>query len=153
MKIPIFFSSNFKETLRKYPALPVINRSCVHDYIIGQANKIIEKGTKILIPIMALHMDEKYFKDPERFDPNRFLKAELNGENFVNRPYLPFGDGPRNCIGIKMGKIQAKIGLITMLRKFRFELDDKLKNHKVQFDPTTFLITPLDKMQLKIFKR
>lgn len=115
--------------------------------------KLLKKEQKYLFPSWLYILDEKYYKDPERFDPNRFVKADLNGVNFVNRPYLPFGDGPRNCIGIKMGKIQAKIGLMTMLRKFRFELDDKLKTLEVSFDPMTISITPLDKMQLKILKR
>ena len=58
---------------------------------------ILKKGMKILIPVQGLHYDAQYFSNPEKFDPDRF-----SPENKLNIPsgvYLPFGDGPRNCIG------------------------------------------------------
>jgi cytochrome P450 len=58
---------------------------------------VVEKGTQILIPVMALQNDPKYYPDPEKFDPERF-----NEEEKKKRPpctYLPFGEGPRICIG------------------------------------------------------
>ena len=57
----------------------------------------MEEGTKILIPVYAIHHDPEYYPDPERFDPDRFTE-----ENKVSRDhftYLPFGEGPRVCIG------------------------------------------------------
>lgn len=58
---------------------------------------IIEKGQKIIIPINSLHRDPKYFADPEVFDPERFSEEKRKQLNGI---YLPFGDGPRICIGI-----------------------------------------------------
>jgi len=58
----------------------------------------IEKGQKLIIPIHSLHYDPKYYNDPEVFNPERFSLEEK-----CKRPsgvYLPFGDGPRICIGI-----------------------------------------------------
>lgn len=57
----------------------------------------IEKDTPIIIPVYALHHDEKYFPNPERFDPDRFLPE--NKDSITKFTYLPFGDGPRVCIG------------------------------------------------------
>lgn len=57
----------------------------------------IEKGTKVIIPVWGLQMDPEYYPNPEVFDPERF-----NDENKNSRPdftFLPFGDGPRMCIG------------------------------------------------------
>jgi cytochrome P450 len=57
----------------------------------------VEKGTRVLLPVFALHHDPKYYPDPERFDPERFCEEEKK-----KRPqfaYLPFGEGPRICIG------------------------------------------------------
>lgn len=89
----------FVETLRKYPVLPLLNRECVKEYKIPGTNHVIEKGVKVYIPAMGSHMDEKYFKQPEKFIPDRFNEENSIGKSILNRPYLPFGEGPRNCIG------------------------------------------------------
>ena len=64
---------------------------------INKESILIEKGTKILIPVQGLHHDPQYFPDPERFDPDRF--SPDNKMYIPSGVYLPFGDGPRNCIG------------------------------------------------------
>lgn len=87
----------FAETLRLYPPLPVLNRSCVKDYAIPGSDVAIEKGAKVLIPALGLHMDERYFPNPEKLDPERFTEEQKQERHkFV---YLPFGQGPRICIG------------------------------------------------------
>ena len=83
------------ETLRKYPIVPILNRTCVKEYQIPGSDRIIEKGAQIFIPVMALHKDERYYENPEKFDPERFNEENSGGKNIVNRPYLPFGEGPR----------------------------------------------------------
>lgn len=62
---------------------------CTKDYNLGEIN--IKKGTQVLIPVEALHKDPKYYHDPEKFDPGRSEQ--------LNFTYLPFGAGPRLCIG------------------------------------------------------
>lgn len=98
-------------------------------------------------------MDEKYYKDPSKFDPDRFSEANLAGKNQINQPYLPFGDGPRNCIGLRLGKMQTKVGLVMMLQKFKFGLNDEAKHYEMKFDPNIFLLCPKDKIRLCVFKR
>lgn len=56
---------------------------------------VIEKGTGVHIPITALQRDPRFFENPNVFDPDRFE----NGSNFNNDAYLPFGIGPRMCVG------------------------------------------------------
>lgn len=85
-----------KETMRKYPALPLLNRECTKEYRIPGTQHVIPKGTPILVSNFGLHMEEKYFPDPEKFDPSRFEGDERPLEKF---PYYPVGGGPRNCIG------------------------------------------------------
>ncbi|KAJ8944241.1 hypothetical protein NQ314_009518 [Rhamnusium bicolor] len=85
------------ETLRKYPPVPLITRQCVKDYKVPDEDVIIEKGNIVMIPVSGIHYDEDYYKNPEVFDPERF-----NEENIAQRPkytHLPFGEGPRICIG------------------------------------------------------
>lgn len=80
-----------------YPPLPVLFRKCAEDYTIPDTNITIEKDTSVMIPILGLHYNEEFFPEPDQFDPDRF-----NDENVGNiKPYtyLPFGDGPRNCLG------------------------------------------------------
>lgn len=85
------------ETLRKYPPLPVLHRKCTKDCTIDEVGLTVEKGERTIISTLALHYDPEYFPDPEKFDPERF--SEENKSNITPFTYLPFGDGPRNCIG------------------------------------------------------
>lgn len=87
----------FSETLRKYPVLLTLFREATQNYQVPDDKLVIEKGTKILIPTYSLHYDYRYYPDPETFDPERFTPEEK-----AKRPsgiYMPFGDGPRICLG------------------------------------------------------
>lgn len=80
-----------------YPPLPFLNRICVNDYRLPNSDIVIENGTKIIFPIQGLHYDPEYFPEPYQFHPERF-----SAENKAQIPpytFMPFGDGPRNCIG------------------------------------------------------
>uniref|UniRef100_U5EUU8 Putative cytochrome n=1 Tax=Corethrella appendiculata TaxID=1370023 RepID=U5EUU8_9DIPT len=110
-----YLDNVINETLRKYPPVDNLFRTTNKDYAIPGTDLTIEKGTMVMVPSFALHRDPEYFPDPERFNPDRFLP-----ENGI-RPYtfLPFGEGPRNCIGSRFGMMQTRIGLITVLRSFK----------------------------------
>ncbi|CAG9819594.1 unnamed protein product [Phaedon cochleariae] len=113
------------ETLRKHPPIPVMPRVCNTDFKIPGTEVVIEKGTTIQLPFRAIHMDPDYYPDPEKFDPERF-----NEENKAKRhpfAFLPFGEGPRICIGSRFGLLQTKVGLCAILRKFKVTLDEKTK--------------------------
>ncbi|XP_055296697.1 uncharacterized protein LOC129565632 [Sitodiplosis mosellana] len=148
-----FLETCIEETLRKYPVASGLPRSCVKDYPIPGTNNVIKKGAEVIIPVIGFHQDERYFADPEKFMPERFNAANSAGKNQINRPFYPFGDGPRNCIGMRLGKIQTLVGLVLMLQHFRYELDEKLKDRELKFDPRSLLLKPLDVINLQIFKR
>lgn len=85
------------EGLRKYPALSFLDRVAQCDYTVAKTGLVIEKGTPVYISLLGLHYDPEHFPNPDLFDPERF-----NAENKRKYPpfsYLPFGDGPHNCIG------------------------------------------------------
>ncbi|RZC37404.1 p450 domain containing protein, partial [Asbolus verrucosus] len=113
------------ESLRKYPPAPLTNRKCVKDYKVPGEDLIIEKGTTVIIPILAIHRDEEYYPDPEKFDPERF--SEENKKSRHHYAHIPFGEGPRICIGMRFGLMQAKVGLTSVLRNFRFTVNKKTK--------------------------
>lgn len=95
----------FSETLRKYPIVAVLNRTCVKDYKIPGTDQIVEKGIEVFLPVLSLQMDEKFWPEPEKFWPSRFIDESSAGKSLADRPYFPFGDGPRNCIGIFVGSL------------------------------------------------
>jgi len=85
------------ETLRKYPPLTCLNRECTKDYPIPGTHVTLEKGTQVIIPVEALQHDPQYFPEPDKFDPERFSEETKSGRHHY--VYLPFGEGPRICIG------------------------------------------------------
>ena len=91
----------FTETLRKYPILPFLDRKCSKDYelpaVTGNGTVTLPAGTGVYIPVLGLHYDPTYFPEPEKFDPDRF--TEDNKHSRPNYTYIPFGEGPRMCIG------------------------------------------------------
>lgn len=92
----------FLEALRKHPPMIFMDRKCVRPYTFEPStpNKHPLKmlpGEQLIIPVYAIHRDEEYFPDPERFDPERF--SEENKSNIHPGSYMAFGVGPRNCIG------------------------------------------------------
>lgn len=108
------------ETLRKYPIISILNRECTKDYQIPGTTTTIEKGTSIIIPVLGLQHDPKYYPQPQQFRPERFFKENLG--SFVDMPYMPFGEGPRICIGMRLAKVQIKVGLVLMLQRSNFYL-------------------------------
>lgn len=131
----------------------MLNRTCVKEYRIPGTNQIIEKGVEVYISVLGLHRDEQFYQDPDTFNPVRISEGICAGKNLVNRPYIPFGDGPRNCIGMRLGKLQTKVGLISMLHKFKYELDESLKSGDMEFDTRHFLLQPRHDIYLHVSKR
>lgn len=92
-------SSNnfFVEIFRKYPSSGIMLRKCQQDYQLPECKTVLKKGIVIIIPMYGLHMDEKYYERANEFYPEHFtVKAK---QNRPRNTYIPFGDGPRSCIG------------------------------------------------------
>ncbi|XP_013112023.2 cytochrome P450 6a9 [Stomoxys calcitrans] len=107
------------ETLRLYTVLPVINRLALEDYVVpGNPRYVIKKGMPVLIPAGALHRDERYYPNPLVFNPDHFSADKVANRDSIL--YLPFGEGPRNCIGLRFGKMQTMVGLALLLKHFKF---------------------------------
>ncbi|KAK5640023.1 hypothetical protein RI129_010834 [Pyrocoelia pectoralis] len=106
------------ESMRKYPPVHTNTRLCTKSYNIPNSNVVIKKGTYVFVPIYAIHRDPEHFPNPDTFDPDRFSKGRNN--NREPPAFMPFGDGPRKCIGYKFGILQAKVALIVLLKHFRF---------------------------------
>ncbi|EDW89362.1 probable cytochrome P450 6a14 [Drosophila yakuba] len=117
-----FLEQVLSETLRKHPILPQLLRETNESYKVPNTEFIIEKGTTLLIPVHSIHHDQDLYPQPELFDPSRFETD--NSKSRHPFAYLPFGDGPRNCIGLRFGKMQAKIGIVSLLQRFKFGVSE-----------------------------
>ncbi|CAG9766996.1 unnamed protein product [Ceutorhynchus assimilis] len=110
------------ETLRKYPSVPFLDRVTDSTYKIAGTDIILDKGIPIYIPLFGVHYNPDIYPDPHKYNPERFRdKSRLNKESLT---YLPFGEGPRICIGIRFGLLVVKLGLIAILQKFKLEATD-----------------------------
>jgi cytochrome P450 family 6 len=107
-----------KETLRKYPGLPILNRVCTKNYHIPESSFTIKKGTSIIISLLGVHRDQKYFPNADKYDPERFSDDR---HDYDDDMYMPFGQGPRNCIAFRMGILITKVAIIMLLRNYYFE--------------------------------
>ncbi|KAJ4432911.1 hypothetical protein ANN_15168, partial [Periplaneta americana] len=119
-RLMLLMLSDMDETLRKYPILPFLDRKNMKDYDLphpsGKGTVTIPAGTGVYIPLLGTQYDPDIFPDPDRFDPERF--SEQNKNSFNSYAYLPFGEGPRFCIGKRFGLMQTKTGLIHLFSRY-----------------------------------
>ncbi len=105
------------ETLRLYPPAFLITRQAKAADRIG--DHVIRPGTLVSISPFVLHRHRALWAEPERFDPARFMPGATPPARFA---YLPFGAGPRICIGARFALIEATVVLARLLARYRFEL-------------------------------
>ncbi|XP_072397906.1 cytochrome P450 9e2-like [Diabrotica undecimpunctata] len=116
------------EGLRKYPSAVAIDRICTKPYTIEPVKPderpvYVEKDTTIWFPTYAIHRDPQYYPDPEKFDPERF--NDENKAKIQPYSYIPFGVGPRNCIGSRFAILETKIVFFHLLSNYKLEPSTK----------------------------
>jgi cytochrome P450 len=103
-----------EETLRLYPPAAFLSRTArAADELCGRE---VRPGDTVMLPIYALHRNHDLWPDPDRFDPDRFAPG-AERDRFA---WLPFGDGPRICIGASFAMMEAVVILATLVARFRF---------------------------------
>lgn len=115
-----YLNAFVKEALRMHgPSVGVFPRVAKRDEMIGDIK--IKKGFSVNVATVGLNYNPKFFKEPERFRPERWLEKEDAG---VRNPlaYLPFSAGPRRCIGEQLALIEAKILLSNVIRNFKIDI-------------------------------
>ncbi|XP_055923240.1 probable cytochrome P450 6d4 [Eupeodes corollae] len=136
-----------KETIRKYPALPILNRECTIDFKVPDSDKVIKKGTPIVISLFGIHRDPKYFPDPMKYDPERFLEET---KNYNPIAYMPFGEGPRHCIAQRMGTVNVKVALAKVLMSYEIAA---AQEGEIEVDNFAVTIAPKGGANIKLRKR
>jgi cytochrome P450 len=108
----------FKEAMRLYPPAYVIGRYSIRDVDLG--DQVLPAKTWVIISPYTLHRRNEYFPDPERFDPERFTAD--NERRLPRYAYLPFGGGPRICIGNHFALMEGQIILAALAQRLTFDL-------------------------------
>ena len=123
----------FEESMRLYPPAPTLTRDALEaDELAGVR---INKGARVIVSPWVVHRHKTLWRDPDAFDPTRFLPE--NRDSIHRFAYLPFGAGPRVCIGAAFATQEALIVLRALLRHFSFEL------------PQGHVVTPYHRITLR----
>jgi len=141
-----YFNAFMKEVLRMYPPIGIIIRYNVKDEKLEGAT--VPANTRLIIPIHLLHRHPNYWKDPDSFKPERWLGKEHPSSH--KHAYMPFSNGPRNCIGYHFAEMEAKLLMAPLIRHFSFRMAPSLRDTDFTF--TTF-IAMKSKPDLKIVIR
>ena len=101
-------------------------RVCTKPWTIPDTDITIPKGMLVFIPVLGFHTDEQYFDEPNVFNPERF--SPENKSSIQAGTFIPFGIGPRQCIGMRIARLEAKVMIYQLLRHFRLEKGEKTKD-------------------------
>lgn len=140
--------TSFTESLRKYPPAATLVRVVTKDYECTEAKMVLREGLAVLIPVYGIHHDPEIYERPSEFLPERFTAEEIK-----KRPsgsFLPFGDGPRNCIGLRFGMMEARVALVKLLKEFKFSTCDRTIPPPIQFDQKKIILTPREDVTLSV---
>ncbi|CAH0394804.1 unnamed protein product [Bemisia tabaci] len=141
LKELVYMDAVISETLRKYPVASVLARRCTETTQLPNTSVVVEEGVNLFVSIYALHHDPKYFPEPEKFKPERFIGE--NKDNIVPGSYLPFGDGPRICIGMRFAMYEMKSVLSYIVSNYTIHTCEKT-SIPLKYDPKPGLHTPCD---------
>ncbi|KAE8740736.1 Cytochrome P450 CYP6 [Frankliniella occidentalis] len=148
MTLP-FLDQVLTETMRLFPVADTIRRVCTKPTTLRSADGPsvdLDVGTPVYIPVEAVQKDPAYFSHPDEFWPDHFGPEEV--ESRPKNAYLGFGDGPRQCPGMKYGSLQVKVALVTLIQRFEVSPGDK-QVLPLQRDPTAPFLNYKGGMWLK----
>ncbi|XP_014204067.1 cytochrome P450 4C1-like [Copidosoma floridanum] len=137
-----------KETMRIFPIGPLLVRRITDDLNIGEHT--LAKGSSVVLGIIKTHRSSEYWRDPMKFDPDRFLPEECAKRH----PYcfIPFSAGPRNCLGVKYAMMAVKALLATVVRKYVLKKDDVLAIEDIKLK-ADMMLKPVVPITIRIEKR
>ncbi|XP_003743386.2 probable cytochrome P450 6d5 [Galendromus occidentalis] len=145
-----FVEACFTETLRLYPTDYIVDRITQAPCTIADVK--VEAGMAVQIPIPAMHRDSRYFPEPLKYRPERFLNEDCQA-------FMTFGDGPKGCIGRRLALLQLTVLLTAVLTKVRLEPrpDDKnadIKELPIKLNPgMPYLATSKDSIDICVLPR
>jgi cytochrome P450 family 6 len=109
------------------------------DYKVPGTNITIEKGTMVQVPVFAIHNDPEIYPNPNVWDPDRMAPEEMKKRHLFS--FTPFGMGPHQCIGFRLGLLTGKTTLVKTILKYEFELDRQKTPDKLTYNPKRLFMT------------
>ncbi|KAG5324382.1 C4G15 protein, partial [Acromyrmex heyeri] len=110
---------------------------------------VLPKGADVFIMFIQMHRNEKYWPNPMMFNPDRFLPEKRNCMPYY---YMPFSDGPRNCMGSKYAMMSMKVILATLIRTFVFKLNQSIEIDKIKLN-SDIVLSIAEPIKIRIEKR
>ncbi|XP_014882036.1 cytochrome P450 3A56-like, partial [Poecilia latipinna] len=142
-----YLDSVINESLRLFPIAARLERVAKASVEIN--GLVIPKDMVVLVPTWPLHRDPEIWPEPEKFKPERFSKK--NKEDIDPYTYMPFGVGPRNCIGMRFALVVMKLAVVEILQRYSFSV---CKETEIPFEmDVQGLLAPKRPIQLKLIPR
>jgi cytochrome P450 len=134
-----------KESMRLYPPAWGVARTVIKEFELGGHR--IPAGANVVMSTWVMHRDPRYFPEPEKFDPDRWLPEKA--QKLPKFAYFPFGGGPRQCIGAAFAMMEATLLLATIAQRFQFRAEP---GHVVTPTPS-FTLRPKQGIRMRLEKR
>jgi cytochrome P450 len=126
-----FTRAVLSEAMRLYPPAYVVGRRTLEPYNVPGTSYVLPAGTVVLVSQFLLHRDPRFWDQPERFVPERWMRSDGRSERH-RYAYFPFGAGPRLCIGEHFAWMEGMLVLATIAQRWRLQL---VPGHPVALQP------------------
>lgn len=138
-----YLEAVFDETTRRHTQGGFLDRVCMRPFELpptlpGCKPLTLQPGMNVWIPAAAIHMDPKYYENPEKFDPDRYHQKKVTINDELN---LGFGIGPRGCIGNRFAKLEVKVLFFFLLSKFSLKSNEKTRE-PLKYSASSFTLKP-----------
>ncbi|CAG4917172.1 unnamed protein product [Colias eurytheme] len=146
-----FLNCIIKEALRKYTPMGWLDRVASKDYKIDD-KLTIPAGMPVYINAIGMHYNEDLFPQPKEFRPERFLPE--NEKDIKQATYMPFGEGPRNCIGQRFGLVTVRHALANMVLKYKLSpVENATKPNDLEYDKRALFVLPGEILHINFIPR
>ncbi|XP_037085521.1 cytochrome P450 3A2-like [Pollicipes pollicipes] len=145
-----YLDNVLSESLRLYPN-PQLSRCCTKPYRLPGTDTIVPQNCLVYVSPYGIQRDPGLYPNPDAFDPDRFL-PEIKADRHAYA-WLSFGQGPRNCIGMRFALLQAKMALVAILRRYSFVPGARSGGAVPEIDATPGLLKEKGGTWLKVVRR
>ncbi|XP_072938257.1 cytochrome P450 6k1-like [Epargyreus clarus] len=146
-----YLNAVIDETLRKYPQLGWLDRTATVDYKIDD-HLTITAGTPVYVNAVGMHYNPDYYPEPDRFNPDRFLPENVG--NIKPFTYMPFGEGPRSCIGKRFGLYKSRTSVAAIILNYEVRpIANTPRPSEVELEKNGLFLSPGEVLYVEFIPR